>query len=125
MLSNNRKPTIKQESGSSEKSKQRSGQHRYNNTRRNTNHVPKFKGKTNELEGFIYNVGVANQSHIFATTTKEVSKYAGHNLKESQDIRLAIEKVQDATFTLPTKRSARGGLDNAAVDIIYKTELDG
>ena len=125
MSSNDRKPTIKQESGRSEKSKQRSGQRWYNNTLWNTNQAAKFKGKTDKLEGFIYDVGVANQAHLFATTTKEVSEYAERNLMESQDIRLAIEKVQHVIFTLLTKRSATGCLDIAAVEIIYKTDLMG
>ena len=70
-------------------------------------------------------MGVTNQAHLFRNTTKEVSEYAGHTLKESHDILLAIKKVEDVKYELPTNRAATGGLDNAAVEIIYKTELDG
>ena len=126
MASQDKKPVIKQESQSQDKSRrQGGGQRRNQGPRRAPNTSAKFKGKTEDLEGHIYNVGVSNQAHLFATTTKEISEYAGRNLKESQDIRLAIEKVEDVTFTIPTKHALGGGLDTTAVDIIYKTKLDG
>ena len=38
---------------------------------------------------------------------------------------MAIKNVKNVTFAVPTKRSEGGGLNTAAVDIIYKAELDG
>ena len=128
MTSQDKKPAIKQEGQNQDNSKSRrrgGAQRRGQSNRRATNATAKFKGKTEELEGHIYDAGVSNQAYLFASTTKEVSEYAGRKLKESQDIRLAIEKVEDVTFTIPSKRPTGGGLDTAAVEIIYKTELDG
>ena len=119
-ISSNKKPTVKQE----EKPRRHGGARRYNNTRRPVTAL-KFKGKMDDLEGHVFNVGVANQSQLFENTTKEIAEYAGRSLKESQDIRLTIEKVEDITFTIPKKRPTTTDLDSEAVKIIYKTELDG
>ena len=122
MSSSNKKPvSIKQESRA-EKNRCRGGR-RFLNTQCNTI-SNKFKGKTDKLEEHFYNIGVANQSQLFANTTKEVAEYAGQNLKESQDIRLSIEQVDDVTFNIPTNCAETGGLNAKVVNIIYKTELD-
>ena len=77
MSSSSKKPVIVKHEGRTDKNKQRRGR-RFQNARRNTV-SDKFKGKTEELEGHIYNVGVANQSQLFASTTKEIGEYAGRN----------------------------------------------
>ena len=38
-----------------------------------------FKGDTEKLHGQIYDIGLTNQSEIFATTTKKIASYAGQN----------------------------------------------
>ena len=43
---------------------------------------------------------------------KEIAEYASWALKESQDIRLAIEKVEDVTFPIPKKRVRTPELDD-------------
>ena len=76
MSSSDKNPAIKKEGGA-EKNRLRSG-HRFLNTQCNTI-SNKFKRKTDELEGHLYNEGVTNQSQLFANTTKEVAEYAGQN----------------------------------------------
>ena len=85
-----KKPSVKQE-GNHDKSKRRNGARRYKIVQRAVT-ASEFKGKTNDLEGHIFDVGVANQSQLFATTIKEVAEYAGRTLKESQDICVAMKK---------------------------------
>ena len=64
-----RKP-IKQEKNG-DKGKSSSGkQRRFYNRPTAT---AKFKGKTSDLEGHLYDVGVMNQAQIFANTTREVA----------------------------------------------------
>ena len=58
---------------------------------------PKFEGKTKELKGHIYDVGVDNQADLFSRTTKEIAEYAGMHCKQSLDIRTAIETLSEAT----------------------------
>ena len=87
--------------------------------------APKFKGKTDDLEDHVFDVGVSNQSQLFADTIQEIAEYAGRSLKELQDIGLAIEKIKDVKFTVPTKQSTTPDLDAEAINIIYKTELGG
>ena len=81
-------------------------------------------GKTEGLEKHIYDISVSNQTQLFSNITKEISEYAGRTLKESQDIRLAIEKIEDVTFDVPTKRTVTTALDTNTINIIYKTEID-
>ena len=47
---------------------------------------PKFEGKTEELKGFIYDIGVENQADLFMKTTKEIAEYAGRHCKQGLDI---------------------------------------
>ena len=51
----------------------------------------KFKGKTKNLKGHVFDVGVTNQAQLFANTTKEIAEYTGRTTKESQDIQNGIE----------------------------------
>ena len=117
-----KKLVVKQE-GNQDKSKRRGGARRYQNTQRAVT-ASKFKGKTDELEGHIFDVGVSNQSQLFANTTKEIAEHAGQLLKEFQDIRLMIEKVEDITFPIPKKQTITWDLNEEAISIIYKTKMD-
>ena len=123
MLNSEKKPVIKQENASN-KSRRRGGNRHFQNARRTVT-TAKFKGKTNDLDGHIFDVGVANQSQLFSTTTKEVVEYAGRTLKESQDNQVAIEKVEDVTFDIPKNWAISTELDEEVVNIIYKIDLDG
>ena len=84
----------------------------------------KFVGKTESLEKHIYDIGVTNQTHLFSNTTKEIAECAGQTLKESQDIQLAIKKIEDVTFQIPAKRTETTALNKDTVNMIYKTKID-
>ena len=68
---------------------------------------------------------VANQSQLFPNTTREIAKYARRNIRESQDIRLVIEQVEDVKFEIPKKHAETGNFNKEAVNIIYRKELEG
>ena len=78
-------------------------------------------GKTEELDGFMYDVGSNSQAQLFTDTTREIAEYAGRNLKESQDIRRAIENLVEMTFTLPTRANIGDVSLNKA---IFNKQLD-
>eukprot|EP00957_Ditylum_brightwellii_P124276 9473177-Ditylum_brightwellii.AAC.1 len=63
---------------------------------------PKFKGRTPELKGHIYDAGYALQASQFITTTKELAEYAGRTCSNAGEIRLAILKQEEVKFKLPT-----------------------
>ena len=65
---------------------------------------PKFEGKTPELKGHIYAVGVENQADLFTKTTKEIAEYAGRHCKQSLDIRTAIETLAEVVIPVPADR---------------------
>ena len=65
---------------------------------------PKFEGKTPELKGHIYDIGVENQADLFARTTKEIAEYAGRHCKQSLDIRTAIETLAEVLIPVPADR---------------------
>ena len=79
-----------------------------------------FQGETESLLGAIYDVGVSNQSELFTTTTKKIAGFAGRTCKESKDISLAIEELEDPTFTPPKKVN----IDPAIDDLLLKNEVD-
>ena len=57
--------------------------------------TPKFKGETEALSGHIYDVGTNNQADLFTETSKRLANYAGRTYKEPQDIRRAIENIEE------------------------------
>ena len=63
----------------------------------------KNDGKTEDLNGFMYDVGSNTQDQMFTDTTREISEYADWTLKESQDIRRAIENLTKTYFKLTVK----------------------
>ena len=65
----------------------------------------KFEGETDELSGHIYDINTSQQSELFTNTTKKIANYAGRNCKESKDISLAIENLEEPTWTLPVKQT--------------------
>ena len=89
---------------------------------------PKFKGKTEELKGFIYDIGVENQADLFMKTTKEIAEYAGRLCKQSLDIKTAIETLSEATIPIPTDRGTPNTTFNSLMlgkDLdIYVKRLD-
>ena len=66
----------------------------------------KFKGKTEALHSYIYDVGTSNQADLFTKTTKKIASYAGRTCKEPQDIRRSIEDIDDVDIPMPTKRTS-------------------
>ena len=48
---------------------------------RNRYVTPKFKGETEALQGYIYDVGINNQADHFTKTTKKIASFAGRTLK--------------------------------------------
>ena len=122
MPSEDKKPKQEGQQGQqrrSNKYKRRGGNKRFYR-RPNTNNS-KTKGRTEELDGYIYDVGTNTQAQLFADTTREIAEYAGRTLKEAQDIRTAIEELEDTTLVKPTKETT-GDPDEIAA--IYKIELD-
>ena len=88
-----------------------------------TNNNAKFNGKTKALEGHVYNVGVPNQGHLFANTTKEISKYAGQKKILGH---LPGDQEGGRSYLHHSGKQVTGSsLDTTAVKIIYKNELDG
>ena len=57
------------------------------------------------MHGFTYDVNTSKQSELFTLTTKKVANFAGRTCKEAKDISVAIEELQDPTFTLPVRQN--------------------
>ena len=80
----------------------KSGRNRnYNRYCKRTGHTKKFTGKTEALSGFIYDIGVNNQSNLYIVTTKEVAAFVRRPLKDSHDMKVAIETLKDPMYTIP------------------------
>ena len=65
--------------------------------------IKRFVGTTSGLEGVVYDVGTSTHSELFTITTEKIAAYAGRTCKEAQDIRVAIEKVEDIKIPKPVK----------------------
>ena len=106
MTTEDKKPIIKQEGAppvqQQQKRYRKRGNRRFYRKANNTQNT-KLKGKTEELDGFVYDVGSMSQAQLFADTTREIAEYAGRTLKEAQDIRMAIEDLEEITLNRPTK----------------------
>ena len=80
-----------------------------NNDRRSSRKQPflpqrtRFAGETEELKGSIYDVGTGSQADMFITTTKAIASYAGCTCTDPQDIRVAIQKLEDTVIAVPQK----------------------
>ena len=82
---------------------------------------PKFKGKTENLAGFIYDVGVGNQADLFMKTTIELAEYAERNCKDSLDIRSAIESLTEVSIAIPQERNT----GNTKIDeMLFSKDFD-
>jgi len=59
----------------------------------------KFSGRTDDLAGYVYDVG-SNQADTFIRTTKELSHYIGK--KYTMETMMAIKKLRNHAYTAPT-----------------------
>ena len=124
MTTDDKKPIIKQEGAppvqqQQKRYRKRGNRHFYRKANNTQN--TKLKGKTEELDGFVYDVGSMSQAQIFVDTTREIAEYTGRTLKEAQDIRMAIEDLEEITLNRPTKNRTGDDEENTA---IFKIELD-
>ena len=78
---------------------------RFQGQRNRYNTPNKFKGKTDGLDGHIYNVNTTSQVELFTETTKKLASYAGRNCKEPQDICRTIKDIKEVTIPMPTIRA--------------------
>jgi hypothetical protein len=64
----------------------------------------KFKGKMEELKGWIYDCADARQAGQFTRTIKEVAEYAAKKLKDwPSNMQLAIENLEYPTMITSTE----------------------
>ena len=92
-----------------------------NFVRQNNATPAKFKGKTKDLKGCVYDVEVKNWAQLFVNTTKEIAEYAERKLKESQDIFNAIKKLTDISLDMPAKPTEYDATTN---NIVFKHLID-
>ena len=62
--------------------------------------IIKFVGNISGLEDCIFDVGIGNQAELFNMNLKKLGDHAERTLRESQDIRGAIESVADAIISV-------------------------
>ena len=78
-------------------------------------------GKTEDLNGFMFDVGSNSQAQLFTNTTREIAEYAGQTLKELQDIKQAIENLNKTSFKLPVRINKGDMLIN---NVIFNRQFD-
>ena len=81
----------------------------------------KSKGNTEDLHGFIYDVGVHNQSELLTTTTKKIANFTCRTCSDSQDFNIALGTLIDPTFNLTTKLT---GGDDIFNTLLLTREID-
>ena len=98
---------------SSEEPDKSDGSKANNNNRRNRNRKgkaksnggaveplrTKFSGRTDDLAGYVYDVG-SNQANTFIRTTKELSHYIGK--KYTMETMMGIKKLRSHVYIEPT-----------------------
>ena len=99
-----------------------------NNNSKNPPLAPKVKGRTNEVENYICDVRVQNQTDMFANTTKEITYYTGCHCKDPCDICNTIKQLTDVTVPPPLVQKLGSPQVNnlilqKEVDLFMKSEL--
>eukprot|EP00957_Ditylum_brightwellii_P048016 3646081-Ditylum_brightwellii.AAC.2 len=94
------KPGSKNEQGYKDKS----GRITY---RRPVTRCKKFKGKIPDLKGHIYNTAYALQADLYMHTTNKIAHYAGRTCHKADDIKKAIEKLEEIEFLAPTLKEVK------------------
>eukprot|EP00957_Ditylum_brightwellii_P154480 11756710-Ditylum_brightwellii.AAC.1 len=79
---------VKQEPGTNKKHVSKRKAHHHPFARSTT-----FTGKTEELSGYIYDVGVASAGSSFVRATQELAEHAGRNAQYPANIKKAIETL--------------------------------
>ena len=95
-----------------------------NNAKRNNssnNTATKFKGKTEELKGHLYDCSNQKQSDQFVTTTCEIAEYVGRTYKYVGDIKATLEKLDIFQIDLPPQPDDP---DDALQKLIYTKEAE-
>ena len=78
----------------------REGQKKTEKTTPSTPKQPKFEGKSEDLQGYMYNCTSYKQVDNFNFTTKEITEYVGRTYKYGSDTRLAVTNLAVLTFML-------------------------
>lgn len=80
----------------------------------------KFKGKCEDLEGFIYDIGAPNSAQdLFTTTTREIAEYVAREYQNASKFGTGLPNLQLPTL-LPPARPADG---NQAAIKEYQLDL--
>ena len=83
-----------------------------------TTHSPKFKGKSHDLEGYIFDCSDNKQADIFVHTMKRFAEYVGTEYRNGGDIRSTIE--QNVRFAIPLPLAPSGTNDELQKMILTK-----
>eukprot|EP00957_Ditylum_brightwellii_P182207 13881342-Ditylum_brightwellii.AAC.2 len=100
------------------------------NFRRPTIKREKFKGKTPELKGHIFDTGHALLADIYTKTAKEITQYAGRTCKQPEDVMGVIKNLTElvlmppTTTTLTALNDPDSLMDQATLTIYLSKEID-
>mmetsp|Transcript_8147 Transcript_8147/g.17704 ORF Transcript_8147/g.17704 Transcript_8147/m.17704 type:complete len:108 (-) Transcript_8147:668-991(-) len=65
--------------------------------------LQKFQGEYKNLSGYIFDYGIPNQADAFTATLKKLWTYISCSCKDSHDIRVATEILEDVRIPLPCR----------------------
>ena len=74
-----------------------------------------------DLKGQIYDVGTSSQANYFVTMTKDIDIYAGWKCTDPQEIRIAIDKLDEVMSRIPKKQE---GFKNDICTLLLWNDLD-
>ena len=79
----------------------------------------KFKGKNEQLKGFVYDVTTENPTESFQRTTSEIAEYVARTLEDAGEYRLALAELK-----LPPVKEAVVPTDPTDIIAIEKWRMD-
>ena len=81
-------------------------------------------GLTEELKRSIYDTGISSQADQFVLTTKDIASCAGRTCTDPQDIRVALENLDDTLISVPVKRPTVKAMTEEIAVLLISKDVD-
>ena len=80
-----------------------------------------LRGLTEDLKGYICDVGTVSQADQFTATNKALASYAGQKGTNPQDIRIAIDCQKGMSIPIPTTST---DIDKEVANLLIVKDID-
>ena len=94
------------------------------NTSKTVSNKNKFQGRTDGLEGHIFDCSSRNQADIFNKTMKEIVDYSARELKYGIDIRYLLHELKEPSIPSPTEPDETTYKNSLTARLMFSKQID-